>query len=234
MAMGMAMTRRRLLQIDKLMRLRDQFRRKLEAKYGKSIVPESNGGHVSDSSPNPVKTSLAESGYLPSPENIELKASQLMEDLYQTEVLDKQEKKKEIAAKVDDLMELLYREQQQSRRFKRKSPMGSGLKRVSTVYDPVFEEIENRQRCDVSSQVVFKSSIVGLAFVDLWTKILENEGRWDDEKVQFLMCKCLEKSQEFGPVAFKVASSIARHVIFLLNNEEGRSLSNTTRGQCKA
>ncbi len=222
MGMGMAMSGRRLQQLERLDQLRDQFRRRLEAKSGK--ITSSTSPPARRISPSPMAAGGGESK---DPlKEMKSQASKIMEDLYQTEVLDKKQRQKEVALEVGHLMEKLYKEQQQQLKEKSKRSI---IRPPEGPLNPRLKQVDDLKRCNLATGLVYKSSVVALAFVDLWVSILEHKQSWSDECVEALICETKSRSVIFGPVASTVASSLARHMIFLLNEEEGRDLSDNTQ-----
>ncbi len=219
MGMGMAMSGRRLQQLERLDQLRDQFRRRLEAKSGK--ITSSASPPARRISPSPMAAGQESKDPL---KEMKSQASKIMEDLYQTEVLDKKQRQKEVALEVGHLMEKLYKEQQQQQQLKEKSKR-SIVRPPEGPLNPRLKQVDDLKRCNLATGLVYKSSVVALAFVDLWVSILEHKQSWSDECVEALICETKSRSAIFGPVASTVASSLARHMIFLLNEEEDRDLS---------
>lgn len=70
--------------------------------------------------------------------------------------------------------------------------------------------------CMAASKLVFQSSLIGLAFIQLWVDIHEND--LDHGQLSSQLCDILEHSKAYGKLPLIVAKTMKDHLLFLLDD----------------
>jgi hypothetical protein len=199
---GMAMSKRQLQQLRTLDAIRDKFRRKLEAKM------MSRHNSTNPAATNVTRLVMPLAPQAPDPElERELAASRLLEQLYQSEVVQKQTDQDAIRQEVSDLMEKMYQEQ--------KAKMA--VKRKSREFD-LFQAENIEANCVFASSIVYKCSMISLAYIELWVEIHDED--LNNDLIVFRLSNVMKKARSWGRMTSSVASAIQKHILFLLGEVE--------------
>ncbi len=119
----------------------------------------------------------------------------MLEKMYQAELSqDKTKQKESMRHEVAQIFENMYRQQ--------KSDLVTKCKR------------EARQN------VVDKSIIVGLEFIQLWVEL--HDKSLEEDAIKQRMCQIVQQAHKWGKVTLVVAEKLASHMNFLLGQDEER------------
>lgn len=129
----------------------------------------------------------------------------MLEELYQREVLQKQNTGEAVRNQVAYLLQQMYEEQQ--------AKLKEDASRQSR--NLIMPNFGLQRDCEAASRLVFQSSLIGLAFLQLWVDLHEND--LDDRQLSHQICDILNHSQAYGKLPFIVASTIKDHLLFLLD-----------------
>ena len=130
-------------------------------------------------------------------------ANQMLEQLYQREIVEKPIERQNLRLEVAQLMEKMY-EEQQSKITKRES-------------EKIHESLSEPNHCQESFNLKQKSTMVGLAFMKLWVKYHENE--INDAELEIEVCSIVKKAKSWGKSVHLVANMIKNHLEFLLDTK---------------
>ena len=121
----------------------------------------------------------------------------MLEDLYQKEIVEKNIEKENTRMEVAKLLEKMYQEQ--------KAKVLKNKRSTSL----------NRQECQESDLLIFRSSLIGLSFIQLWVDYHENNLNFEDFQVK--ICEIMSKAKLWGKLTKTVAETIKKHLLFLLD-----------------
>ena len=131
--------------------------------------------------------------------NLSIPASILLENLYESEVIQKEKTKESVRQQVSDLLRKMHQEQ--------KEKMGMRKSKSLNNFD------EKNQ--DQEDEIIDKCIHIGLSFVELWVDMNDNRPL-NHSETNSRVCKIISKAKSLGRVPNIVANSIAQHIQFLL------------------
>ena len=128
----------------------------------------------------------------------------MLEDLYQQEIIEKSQEKKNTRLQVAQLLEKMY--QEQKARVTR-SAVSSNIAKSNK------NEKNNCNNLKESTILIHRVTKIGLAFLQIWVEYHENL-KFDLEKN---VCHILKQANSWGKLTKTVAKTIKNHLEFLLD-----------------
>ena len=131
-------------------------------------------------------------------------AQTMLEDLYQQEIIEKSQEKKNTRLQVAQLLEKMY--QEQKARVTR-SAVSSNIAKSNE------NEKNNCNNLKESTILIHRVTKIGLAFLQSWVEYHENF-EFDLEKN---VCQIMKQANSWGKLTKTVAQTIENHLEFLLD-----------------
>lgn len=128
-------------------------------------------------------------------------ASKLLEELYQREVVQKQNTEDSVKLQVAQLLHEMHEEQ--------KSKVRASRMTMEPLFKPYCAPY-------ASSEVVYKASIICLRFIEFWAQI---HNGLEEEELKHELCKIMDQANNFVQEATVVAEAMKDHISFLLDED---------------
>ena len=132
----------------------------------------------------------------------------MLENLYQQEIIEKSEEKKNTRLQVAQLLEKMY--QEQKARVTR-----SANSKITKSNDEKISKLNEKNNCNIkeSTILIHRVTKIGLAFQQVWVECHENL-KFDLGKN---VCRILQQANYWGKLTKTVAKAVKNHLEFLLD-----------------
>ena len=124
----------------------------------------------------------------------------MLEELYETEIVQKEKTKESVRKQVSDLLSKMNQEQRKKMAARQSRSLNN-----------------SNMQC-YQQDLITKSVKVGLSFIELWVTIHENRS-WSTSDTKNQVCLIISKAKSWGKVPQIVAKNIADHLEFLLEEK---------------